>query len=284
MATKKLGLTRDQLASFLSDHEKVKQFENLFRTTNELIDITEGAVIEAGGASANANLALDSVHKLAQDSAIGAAVADIKAEEALSQIDNLQKQTSIDLAFIENKANHVLTLLDKVSKDVEGLQMLPPPREFKRSRYGSFYDTTTQVAAAINTATAITYNTTDLSYGVYVGSPSSRVYVDTDGIYNFQTSIQLDSTVATAENFYLWFRLNGVDVTNSASQLRVQGNNAEVFVSLNYFFDLKAGDYVELMFSVSNLGVQILASGAVAPHPGIPSIILTVSNNIGGIQ
>lgn len=284
MATKKLGLTRDQLASFLSDHEKVKQFENLFRTTNELIDITEGAVIEAGGASANANLALDLVQKLAQDSAIGAAVADIKAEEALSQIDNLQKQTSIDLAFIENKANHVLTLIDKVSKDVEGLQMLPPPREFKRSRYGSFYDTTTQVAAAINTATAITYNTTDLSYGVYVGSPSSRVYVDTDGIYNFQTSIQLDSTVATAENFYLWFRLNGVDVTNSASQLRVQGNNAEVFVSLNYFFDLKAGDYVELMFSVSNLGVQILASGAVAPHPGIPSIILTVSNNIGGIQ
>jgi hypothetical protein len=284
MAMKKLGLTRDQLASFLSDHEKVKQFENLFRTTNELIDITEGAVIEAGGASANANLALDSVHKLAQDSAIGAAVADIKAEEALSQIDNLQKQTSIDLAFIENKANHVLTLIDKVSKDVEGLQMLPPPREFKRSRYGSFYDTTTQVAAVINTATAITYNTTDLSYGVYVGSPSSRVYVDTDGIYNFQTSIQLDSTVATAENFYLWFRLNGVDVTNSASQLRVQGNNAEVFVSLNYFFDLKDGDYVELMFSVSNLGVQLLASGAVAPHPGIPSIILTVSNNIGGIQ
>ena len=284
MATKKLGLTRDQLASFLSDHEKVKQFENLFRTTNELIDITEGAVIEAGGASANANLALDSVHKLAQDSAIGAAVADIKAEEALSQIDNLQKQTSIDLAFIENKANHVLTLIDKVSKDVEGLQMLPPPREFKRSRYGSFYDTTTQVAAVINTATAITYNTTDLSYGVYVGSPSSRVYVDTDGIYNFQTSIQLDSTVATAEVFYLWFRLNGVDVTNSASQVRVQGNNAEIFVALNYFFDLKTGDYVELMFSVSNLGVQLLASGAVAPHPGIPSIILTVSNNIGGIQ
>ena len=284
MATKKLGLTRDQLASFLSDHEKVKQFENLFRTTNELIDITEGTAIEAGGASANANLALDLVQKLAQDSAIGAAVADIKAEEALSQIDNLQKQTSIDLAFIENKANHVLTLLDKVSKDVEGLQMIPPPREFKRSRYGSFYDTTTQTATVINTAKAITFNTTDMSRGVYIGSPTSRVYVDTDGIYNFQTSIQLDSTVATAEAFYLWFRLNGVDVTNSASQVRVQGNNAEIFVALNYFFDLKAGDYVELMFSVSNLGVQLLASGAVAPHPGIPSIILTVSNNIGGIQ
>jgi hypothetical protein len=55
-------------------------------------------------------------------------------------------------------------------------------------------------------------------------------------------------------------------------------------LALNFFFNLKAGDYVELMFSVSNLGVQLLASGAVAPHPGIPSIILTVSNNIGGIE
>jgi hypothetical protein len=104
--------------------------------------------------------------------------------------------------------------------------------------------------------------------------------VDSEGIYNFQTSIQLDSTVATAEEFYLWFRVNGVDVTNSASQARVQGNNAEVFLALNLFFSLKAGDYVELMFSVSNTGVQLLASGAVAPHPGIPSIILTVSDNL----
>lgn len=284
MAIKKLGLTRDQLASFLDNYEKIKQFENLFKLTNEQIDITEGTVIEAGAAYANANLALDLLYKFYQDSETNSATAEIKAQEALLQIENLQKQTSIDLAFIENKANHVLTLLDKVSKDVEGLQMLPPPREFKRSRYGSFYDTTTQTATVINTAKAITFNTTDLSRGVYIGSTTSRIYVDTDGIYNFQTSIQLDSTVATAEIFYLWFRLNGVDVTNSASQVRVQGNNAEIFVALNYFFDLKSGDYVELMFSVTNLGVQLLASGAVAPHPGIPSIILTVSNNIGGIQ
>jgi hypothetical protein len=164
------------------------------------------------------------------------------------------------------------------------VETAPPPREFKRSRYGSFYSTATQTATAINTAKEITFNTTDLSRGVYIGAPTSRVYVDTEGIYNFQTSIQLDSTVATAQEFYLWFRKNGVDVTNSASQVRIQGNNAEVFLALNFFFNLKAGDYVELMFSVSDLGVQLLASGAVAPHPGIPSVILTVANNIGGVE
>ena len=167
---------------------------------------------------------------------------------------------------------------------VQGLALAPPRVPAKRARYGSFYDTTTQTATTINTAKAITFNTTDLSNGVRIGTTTSQIIVDTEGIYNFQTSIQLDSTVATAEQFYLWFRLNGVDVTNSASNIRIQGNNAEVFVALNYFFNLKANDYVELMFSVSNLGVQLLAAAAAPPVPAIPSIILTVSNNIQGVQ
>jgi hypothetical protein len=47
---------------------------------------------------------------------------------------------------------------------------------------------------------------------------------------------------------------------------------------------LKANDYVELMFSVSDLSVELLSVAAVAPVPAIPSIILTVNNNIGGFQ
>jgi hypothetical protein len=122
-----------------------------------------------------------------------------------------------------------------------------------------------------------------LSSGVYLGSPTSRIYVDTEGIYNFDTSFQLDKTDGGVGLFYLWFRLNGVDVPDSASQIRIQGNNAEIFASLNYFFDLKANDYVEIMYSVDSLSVQLLAEPASAPHPGIPSIILTVSNNIEGV-
>jgi hypothetical protein len=103
-------------------------------------------------------------------------------------------------------------------------------------------------------------------------------------LYNFDTSFQLDKTSGGVAEFYLWFRLNGVDVPDSASQIRIQGNNAEIFSSLNYFFDLKSGDYVELIFSVSDLSVEVTAFAAAAPVPAIPSIILTVSNNIGGIQ
>jgi len=202
-------------------------------------------------------------------------------ESALEQIAELQKQIESIQSQIECPCAELTT---ELQKQVEGIQMTPPPREFERSRYGSFYDTTSQTATVINTAKAITFNSTDLSRGVYLGTPTSRVYVDTPGIYNFDTSFQLDKTVGGTGLFYLWFRLNGVDVPNSASQIRIQGNNAEVFSSLNYFFNLNAGDYVELIFSVDDLSVQILAEAAAAPHPGIPSIILTVSNNIGGIQ
>ena len=258
--SRKLNLTRDQLAAFLTDQQQIRQFELLFSVVDELQAII-GTDFEyqADNAAATAN-------------------------EALAQISALAQESSISSASAENKANQALELLAKLTSAVEGLQMAPPKREFKRSRYGSFYDTTTQTAATINTATAITFNATDLSHGVYLGSPASRIYVDSEGIYNFDTSFQLDKTSGGTAIFDFWFRLNGVDVTNSGSRIRIQNNNAEIFSSLNYFFKLKAGDYVELMFSVTDVSVELKTFPAAAPHPGIPSIILTVNNNIEGVQ
>jgi hypothetical protein len=283
--SRRLNLTRDQLAQFLTDQQQIRQFELLFSTVDELqVIVGTDFEYQADTAAATANEALAQLSALAQESAVSAAIIDSKTTLALDQIATLSQETSISIASAENKANQALALLAQLTSAVEGLQMLPPPREFKRSRYGSFYDTTTQTATTINTAKAITFNNTDLSMGVYLGSPTSRIYVDTEGIYNFDTSFQLDKTAGGTGEFFFWFRLNGVDVPDSASQIRIQGNNAEIFSSLNYFFDLKANDYIELMFSVSDLTVEIAAFAASAPHPGIPSIILTVNNNIGGIQ
>jgi hypothetical protein len=276
-----IGLTRDQLAEFLSSPEQIKQFENLFAVAETTVDVPTDIVFidfEAGLAQSSANDALAEIAAQAQESAVSAALAESKANQALALIDNLKK------AVEGLQITPTLELIDNLRKAVEGLQMTPPPREFKRARYGSFYDTTTQVATVINTATAITFNTTDLSQGVFIGSPASRIIVDSEGIYNFDTSFQLDKTSGGTAEFYFWFRLNGVDVPDSASQIRIQGNNAEIFSSLNYFFDLKANDYVEMMFSVSDLSVELKSFVAGAPVPSIPSIILTVNNNIGGVQ
>ena len=201
----------------------------------------------------------------------------------LAQIAELQKQVQAAELSSEGAVMALQAQLANLATDVQALAVSPPVTpQLKRARYGSFYDTTTQTGTTINTAKAITFNTTDLSNGVYIGSPTSRIYVDTPGIYNYDMSFQLDKTSGGTGEFYIWFRLNGVDVPNSASQIRIQGNNHEIFSSLNYFFDLNAGDYVEIMFSVSDLSVEVAAFAAAAPVPAIPSIILTVANNIEG--
>jgi hypothetical protein len=63
----KLALTRDQLASFLSDHEQVKQFEKLFSTVDTLDNFTIDEVnTSAGNAAATANDALAQLSAVSQ--------------------------------------------------------------------------------------------------------------------------------------------------------------------------------------------------------------------------
>ena len=165
--------------------------------------------------------------------------------------------------------------------EIQNLSVSPPyTPQLVRHRYGSFYDTTTQTAAAINTAYAMTFNTVDLSVGVTRGTPTSRIYVDTLNVYNVQFSAQVDKTSGGVGLVWIWLRKNGVNVPDSAGQIRIQGNNAEILAAWNYIIELNAGDYIELMWEVDDTSVILLADAASAVHPSVPSIILTVTNNI----
>lgn len=148
--------------------------------------------------------------------------------------------------------------------------------------YGSFYDTTTQTAAAINTAYAMTLNSTAEANGVYIGSPTSKVFVDNLGTYNIQFSAQLDKTAGAIGYFYIWLRINGTDLPYSASKVAIQGTSAQTIAAWNFVTNLNAGSYFELMWSTDDTRCQILAQTASSPVPAIPSVILTVAqvNNI----
>lgn len=148
--------------------------------------------------------------------------------------------------------------------------------------YGSFYDTTTQTAAAISTAYAMTFNSTASSNGVYIGSPTSRVYVSNTGVYNIQFSAQLDKASGAAGHTYIWLDIDGTSVANSASEVAIQGTTAEMVAAWNFVVSLTAGQYFRLMWSVDDTNIQIKAVSAAAPVPAIPSVILTVTqvNNL----
>ena len=168
-----------------------------------------------------------------------------------------------------------------LANDVQALALGPADTpQLPRLRYGSFYDTTDQTAAVINTAYGMTFNSTDITKGVTIGTPTSRVYVDTHNVYNIQFSAQFVNTAGGTHNVWVWLRKNGTNVANSATTLRLQGNNAEEVAAWNFLLDMNAGDYFELMWEVSDLAVSLLADPASAVHPAIPSIILTVTDNI----
>lgn len=169
----------------------------------------------------------------------------------------------------------------QVQQDLQGLAVAPAlTPQLPRHRYGSFYDTTDQTAALINTAYPITFNTTDLSLGVTRGSPTSQIFVDTANIYNIQFSAQIDTTVAPDHLLWIWLRKNGVDVPQSAGQIRTKGNNFAAIAAWNYLLEMNAGDYFELMWATDSIGVFLNSTPAAAFHPAIPSVILTVTNNI----
>lgn len=144
--------------------------------------------------------------------------------------------------------------------------------------FGSYYDTTTQTNAL--GTNLMTYNTTVVNYNTKIGSPTSRVFVSETGIYNIQFSAQLDKTGGGADPVYIWLRLNGVDVPNSASKVVVSGPNDEKIAAWNFVVQLQANDYIELAWSSSDatMHIEAIAASTVAPvHPLVPSIILTVT-------
>jgi hypothetical protein len=156
-------------------------------------------------------------------------------------------------------------------------------------RYGSFYSTTTFTPAAINTAYALTFNNTytradgsDLTYGVYIGTPASRIYVDNTATYNFQFSAQIHNTAGGTKRVYMWPRINGIDVDDSATEVTLTGGSNDAIVAAwNFVLNLQTGDYFELVYSSSSLNVSIPYVAASSPVPAIPSVILTVTSCVG---
>lgn len=254
-------ITRNELAQFLPSQRAIRAFEQLF----DLIP-----------SSINDNITV------IEEVSVNAQNADSKAVQALSAIDRLANAVEL-LALAPNSipAFPEADIAPPVTVVSQQPDILPPViNEVRRKRYGAFHSTALQTAAAINTAYPMTLNVTDLSFGVYVGTPTSRVYVDTEGIYNFQFSAQLEKTAGGVGAIYIWCRVNGVDIPDSATKIRIQGNNHETVAAWNFVLSVNAGDYFELVWSTDDTTCQIFASAASPPVPAIPSLILTVTDNI----
>lgn len=166
--------------------------------------------------------------------------------------------------------------ISALQRELEALALVPPNPEPVSLHYASFHDTTTQNAAAINTAYAVTFNTTDIASGIRIGSPTSRVIVNDAGVYNFQFSIQATTTSASSHYMYVWARVNGTDVPDSATRVEFKGSGSDKVLAWNFVLQMAADSYFELMWSVTDTAINIISLATISPAPAIPSVILTV--------
>jgi hypothetical protein len=113
--SRRLNLTRDQLATFLTDQQQIRQFELLFSTVDELQVIT-GTDFEyqADTAAATANEALAQINTLAQSTAVDDAVLNAKVQQALDAIPRLAQ--ALDLLALAPVRNNI-----ELAHDVNGI-------------------------------------------------------------------------------------------------------------------------------------------------------------------
>lgn len=97
MPTQKLNLTRDQLATFLKNHEQIKQFEMLFQVVDKVAPSsdTPGIELQAGNAEASANEALAQIVTLARDASVNSGAAENKAQQALDALEHIAQSLQL---------------------------------------------------------------------------------------------------------------------------------------------------------------------------------------------
>jgi hypothetical protein len=108
--SRRLNLTRDQLAAFLTDQQQIRQFELLFSTVDQLQVIT-GTDFEyqADNAAAAANEALAQISALEQDTAVDDAVLNAKVQQALDAIPRLAQALELLALAPRNELGTIAT-------------------------------------------------------------------------------------------------------------------------------------------------------------------------------
>jgi hypothetical protein len=177
----------------------------------------------------------------------------------------------------ESQRNRLIELFsNNVYEKGQDVGIYSPAKLIYEGFYGQFKKTTSVSPAAANTAYAITFDTTENSKSVSIGSPASRIVVAEDGVYNFSSHFTILSNNSSAKTTWFWFRKNGTDVPASAILVTDNINGGHAASGIDHFFPLIAGDYIELMWAADSTNLELHASPATAFAPSGPSCLLSV--------
>jgi hypothetical protein len=138
--------------------------------------------------------------------------------------------------------------------------------------YSSSIDQSVAVPATFQ---ALTFNTTLFNQGTTL-LLNSRVYVNAGGNYALNYIIQLINTSGGSQEVTSFLKKNGAIIANTGSNWTIEHNN-NMSVSKENIVALNAGDYVEVFFTATTVGVAANATGPVGiVAPAIPSVVFNI--------
>lgn len=150
------------------------------------------------------------------------------------------------------------------------------------SAYGQFYSNASQTVASANTEYQFTFNNTEESNNVTLGTgaSNSRIIINQTGLYNIQFSAQVDKALGggTTASAVVWFKKNGTAVPATAGFVTLD-QNLQVVQSYNILANATSGDYYEIAYSASAtvFSFPTIAGNVTVGYPASPSIIVTVT-------
>jgi hypothetical protein len=145
--------------------------------------------------------------------------------------------------------------------------------------YGAWSDSTDQTGSTV-AGVAMTYNTQDITDSITLVN-NSEITVPNTGIYDLQFSSQFKNTENAQQEVTIWFKVNGVDLPNSATIVTIPARKTSnifgyMVAAWNIFLDLNSSDYVEIYWLKSDAAVTMEHLPSTALHPAIPSVIVSV--------
>jgi hypothetical protein len=155
--------------------------------------------------------------------------------------------------------------------------------------YGAFSSGVTQSAAS-NTATALTFNTTDFANGFSIVS-NSRITPDYPGLYNLQFSVQLQSLSNAPEDTYIWLKqytaatATLADIAGSTGVVGLlarknPGDPSHDIKGWNYYVSMVVGDYLQIYWSTTNgtdVTIPYYSASGSPTKPATQSVVATMS-------
>jgi hypothetical protein len=160
-----------------------------------------------------------------------------------------------------------------VRKDGELTVGIVPHDRLKNNSLGSFYSTLDQTGN-VASPTAFTFNNTAAwASGISIVSNSQITFANA-GIYLCSVSVQFANAENADHETWIWYRINGTDVANSASKIVVPASGvggAQVF-ELTFIEQLTAGQYIQVMWLPEDADVTADYTAAVVGPPAYPAV------------